>query len=165
MRALKIAVGTALWGSALWASTQMHRVELPFEHGLCGPWGCAAAPEALLGAHLLWLTLLAPTLVLTCRAVGPSRSRRLANAAWKIGALLAGGIVLWGIIAWLRAGEPQEYALKRGLFLLATTPDLPAIPLAISGLVARFANKRVGSHKPAKQPVDSEGFEGETEGV
>lgn len=140
-----------LWAAVFAASTQLHTLDLPVGHGICGPWGCAAEPEALLGYHLLWLTLLGPTLVLVCRTLGAPHGSHLANAAWKVGFLVAAGVVLWGAVAWLRAGEPPRYALQRGLFLLASTPDLPVIPLAVSGLAARFTTSRAAGKNPSNQ--------------
>lgn len=137
---LLLAAVVALWGAALFGATQLHTLDLPIGHGICGPWGCAAAPEALLGYHTLWLLILAPTLVLMGRVTGPAVSRWLALGALLVGVALIAGLAGFEVVAWLRDGNPSGYALQRGLFVVATTPDLPAIPLTLAGLITRFAS-------------------------
>lgn len=147
-RPLWLAAGVALWGAAIFGSLQLHTLDLPLGHGICGPWGCAAAPEALLGYHTLWLTLLAPPLVLAGRVLGPGAGRKLALVAIGLGA--AGVLAMAGTAAveWLRAGELASYAVQRGLFVVVTTPDLPLIPLLLAGLIARLARLGPESDQP-----------------
>lgn len=138
-----MAIGIGVWGAAIFGTTQIHTLDLPLGHGVCGPWGCAAAPEALLGYHALWTVLLVPAIGLGCRVLSLQAARRVAWGALGIGLFTLLAVAGGAAIAWLRDGEPARYALQRGLFVVATTPDLPAGPLALAGLVGLLTPRRV----------------------
>lgn len=133
LRLLTFGVGLSAWGAALYGSTQLHQAQLAIGHGICGPWGCAAAPEALLGYHLLLLTLIVPTVVLVGQWLSPEANVRLGHWGTLIGGLGALLLMAWATGAWITDGKPLEYALQRGLFVVATTPDLPVVQLLIVG--------------------------------
>ena len=144
-RLLAFGVGLIAWGAALYGSTQLHQADLAIGHGICGPWGCAAAPEALLGYHLLLLTLIVPTVVLVGQWMSPEAQVRLGRWVTLIGG--AGEVLLlaWAMGAWIADGKALEYALQRGLFVVATTPDLPVGQLLAAGLATwGFAQRRDG---------------------
>jgi hypothetical protein len=159
-RIFLLTAGVAAWGAALYGSTQLHQLDLPIGHGICGPWGCAAQPEALLGYHLFWLVLLAPLTTLVVRA---SPSALAVRFAWGVAAAGLLGMVLlaaWAGAAWISDGEGAQYALQRGLFVIATTPDLPVMPLLLSGLAARlFGCCRRQTTHDSEQPAEAEGAE------
>ena len=148
-RSISFAVGVVLWAGALFGSLQLHTLDLPIEHNICGPWGCAAEPQALLGYHLFWLALIAPAIVLATAATPPPWASRLALGAVTLG--LAGFLALavGSALDWVDDGEPVEYAAQRGLFVVATTPDLPFVPLLLGGLAA-LPLARVGPRTPAE---------------
>lgn len=135
-RTLSLAAVVALWGAALYGSTRLHTLELGVAPIFCGPWGCTATPEALVGYHLFWLALLAPaaTLVAAWRPAGQAvRFGKALAAAGVIGIVL---LVAGAAAEWLASGGAERYALQRGLFVVATTPDLPLGPAALAGLAA-----------------------------
>ena len=136
-RTLLLAFGLALWCVAIYGATQMHAMELEIKHTICGPWGCAAAPEALLGYHSLLVLVISPFVALVCRWAPPPSAQAVARGAILLGLLGLVGLTLGGSIAWLTGGNDSQYALQRGFFVLATTPDLPALPLLLGGLAGR----------------------------
>ncbi len=152
VRSLLLAMGISLWGAALFSTTQLHTLDLPLGHGICGPWGCAAEPAALLGYHLFLAVLLVPVVGLVCRTLNPATGRRVAWAV--IGAALVAFVAVAGVSAveWLRDGEPARYALQRGLFVVATTPDLPVGSLLAAGLTGLLTTRRrqAGQIDPAE---------------
>lgn len=157
-RPVRLAIGIAVWGGVVFGSTQLHRLDLPLGHGICGPWGCAAEPEALLGYHAFWLAIVGPTACLTCLAAPPSLSKRIALGLLLVGALGLVALVAVGTVQWLRDGGAPRYALQRGLFTVATTPDLPFLPLAIAGglgwLTANRSRAPTVNSTDASRPVD-----------
>lgn len=134
LRLLTFGVGLSAWGAALYGSTQLHQAQLAIGHGICGPWGCAAAPEALLGYHLLLLTLIVPTVVLVGQWLSSEANVRLGRWATLIGGFGALLLMAWATATWITDGSAPQYALQRGLFVVATTPDLPVAQLLIAGL-------------------------------
>ncbi len=135
-RLLAFGVGLTVWGAALYGSTRLHQANLSIGHNICGPWGCAAVPEALLGYHLLLFTLITPLVILVGHWLSPQANARLGRWATLIGGAGLLAIVAWATIAWLVDGNAPQYAFQRGLFVLATTPDLPAGPLLVGGWIA-----------------------------
>lgn len=130
-----LTLGVLAWGAVLFATTLLHRLEVDLGAGICGPWGCSANPQALVGYHAFWLVLLVPAVVCGCQAMTPPWGSRVALASLVSGIAVAVAIVGWAAGAWMLA-HGAEHAVQRGLFVLATTTDVPAAPLAVAGLVA-----------------------------
>lgn len=155
-RPVALAAGVAVWAAAIFGSLQLHTLDLPIGHGICGPWGCAAEPEALLGYHAFWTFLLVPLIALICRVNAGPAGVRLAWAVGLTGALGIAMVLSVGSLAWARS-EGSRHALQKGLFDVATTPDLPFVPLTIAGLVgaaaASLGNRSDESEPPAVDPV------------
>ncbi|MEN1681358.1 MAG: hypothetical protein AAGJ46_17385 [Planctomycetota bacterium] len=137
-RSAQLAIGVTVWGAAIWASTQLHTIDLPIDFDICGPWGCAAAPAALLGYHALWASLLIPGVAMACRALAGPVGRRIALVCFSVGAVGLISLFGWGAADWM-ASAGSDYALQRGLFVVATSPDLPAGQLALAGIAGRVA--------------------------
>lgn len=146
----------ALWALAVYGATQLHKLDLPIGHGICGPWGCAAAPEALLGYHLLWTTLLAPPFAAVCCLLPTCRAQRLTKLVLMLGLLGVLSITVCSAAAWLWEGQAARYALQRGLFVVATTPDLPVIPLSLAGLSGLYAKRACLPLRPEVEEAPSE---------
>lgn len=158
-RILLQGVGLLVWGAALYGTSLMHRITLPGEHSICGPWGCAAEPSALLGYHLFLLVLMAPMVVVGCQVAKEPKGKQIAQWVLYVGLIGAILFVVGGAGYWLFEGREAEYAVQRGLFLLATTPDLPFIQLCLSGLFAlgfEQGKKKIGTNhiKIEGQQVD-----------
>lgn len=142
MRLAALSTATLVWAFALYATTQVHTLGVLTGHSICGPWGCAAATESLVGYHLFWLVLLAPLVTLTCRALPRGSALRLSRGLAGVGAVAASAVVVGSAIAWLRDGGAVEYALQRGLFVLAATPDAPLLQVALAGGLGRLVVRR-----------------------
>lgn len=156
VRLLLLMAGVAVLAAAIYGSLQLHTLDLPIGHGICGPWGCAAEPEALLGYHAFWTLLLVPIVALTCRVIAGPQGKRLAILSLSVGLLGVVAIFCVGATSWART-EGIRYAVQRGLFDVATTPDLPVIPLVIAGLVgvmaARPGRRSQQNEPPAVDPA------------
>ena len=152
MRRFLLLLIVTAWAGALYGSTQLHRYDLALQHNICGPWGCAAKPEALLGYHLFLLALVGPVVVLCVRVAPVDISSRLAFGVAAFGLLGALGLAAWAAGSWVASGQGAEFALQRGLFVVATTPDAPLLPLFLSGLAALFFARR-----PERTPAATEG--------
>lgn len=145
MRLATIAPWLLIWAAALFGTTQLRRVSLPLGGDwICGPWGCAAEPSALLGYHLFWLLLITPAVVLGCLSLPAKRARRVAKSILLLGLAAGTALAVGGAIAWPRDGGELRYATQRALFVVATTPDVPAVHVALAGGVAMAVTRRVG---------------------
>ena len=154
-RLLTLAGVVALWAGAVYGSTRLHQLDWELGHGICGPWGCAAAPQALVGYHAFWLTLLAPSVLLVCRVAGFPAGRRIALTAASVGLLGLVGLGAYGSIQWLQDGGDANYVAHRALFVCATTPDAPFLPLIVGGLGGAVVARRAGAAGRGPQPVEA----------
>lgn len=159
LRLATLCLFAAVWGGLLFGASQLHRYDLGLGHGVCGPWGCAASTEALLGANSLWTLILVPIAVSGCAVGGPVAGWRIGLGMSVVGFAGALLLVAAGSASWWMAGEPTEYLLQRGLFVLASTPDLPVIPVALAGL-AGMAVSRIRR----SEGVEASGPGGENQG-
>ncbi|MEM6799281.1 MAG: hypothetical protein AAF589_07175 [Planctomycetota bacterium] len=129
------ACGIAVWVAALVGSVQLHRVGRWLELDLCGPWGCAAAPEALVGYHLFLTLLIAPAAVLIRWALPANWRVHFAGLLVSLGLALAVVIGLRAAVLWqeIASDAQQVYLWRWAGFVVVTTPDVPALPLTIAG--------------------------------
>ncbi|MEN0111686.1 MAG: hypothetical protein AAF805_13290 [Planctomycetota bacterium] len=134
--------GALAWGLAVFGATQLHRIDLPLGDGICGPWGCAAAPSALVGYHLFWLLMVAPFATLASATLPRKTAIRLSTAMLATGVCATAALAVGGAVAWLREGGEPRYATQRALFVIATTPDLPVLSVALAGGVATLIARR-----------------------
>ena len=152
------ALGLLVWAASVYGATQLHKYDLPIGLDICGPWGCAASPESLLGYHLLWASLLVPAVVLQCVLLPKHTGLRIGLVALTLG--ITGILLLsgWAAYGWIDGGNGTQYALQRGLFVVVTTPDLPLLPLTLSGAIGVLANLLVNRAMPGPganpQPSD-----------
>ena len=129
-----------LWGAALYGSLQIGKSEeigRVLGHGVCGPWGCAAKPEALLSWHLFCLLLVAPVGGWLGVRLQVSNALLAGKVMLAIGLGAIGLLVSWAIFDCLVNGPEnlRQYWLQIAGFKLVTNTDLPLVPLAIAGLV------------------------------
>ncbi len=137
-----IVVGMAVWGTAIWGTSLVQKVQALNIHNICGPWGCASPLGALLGYHLFWFALLGPMLVSACLLLPKGKGSLLANLLFWGGLFGAIGLVVWASTQWLMDGLESQYAIRRGLFVLATSTDIPLLQVCLSGLVAKLVMPR-----------------------
>ncbi|MEQ8846982.1 hypothetical protein [Botrimarina sp.] len=161
MRLAALSFGSLVWALAIYGTTQFHTLDLPIGHTICGPWGCAAAPESLLGYHLFWLVVLAPLAALTCRAASRGAGLALSRALAGLGLTAALAIVAGSAAAWLLDGGAAQHAVQRGLFVLAATPDAPMLQLLVAGGVGRLAVP--GRTTAARRAVEASGLSRENQ--
>ena len=138
LRPFIFAAGLGAWGASIYGATQLHRLDIDLGRGVCGPWGCAAAPEALLGYHLLLMSVIAPGIALVALWLTPQKAVRLGRGAVLLGGATLFVLFAWGAIGWLADGGATRYTLNSGLFRVATMPDLPALPVLFGGIAARI---------------------------
>lgn len=124
------------WLAAIAGSLQMHKLSGWMTHSICGPWGCAAAPESLIGYHL-FIGLLAIPMAVLLSFVLPKPWRKLLG--WLLlGTGLFGIATLagYGAIDWLDLATPtqRQYTVQRAGFVMITTPDYPVMQTALAGL-------------------------------
>ncbi len=153
------------WAACLVGSLQLHRSAGWLTNSLCGPWGCAAAPEALLGYHL-FLTLLIVPLALSLQHWLSPLYRR--PAAWLLlfsGIALAASIAVPAAWHWRQqdsSDKQRGYTAHRAVFVVVTTPDLPALPITLAGLATIAASavsspRRTPGGLPARSDVAAAG--------
>lgn len=161
-RLLVLGGGLVAWATAIGGALQMHRWHGLIGQGLCGPWGCAAAPEALLGYHLFLLVTFAPTATLACRALAPVLRRPLAWGLLLVGTGGAGALAGQAAHEWRRDvtdARLRAYTAQRAGFVVATSPDVPVIPIGLSGLCClAFGGlpRRKARHREAHLPPAGE---------
>lgn len=149
-RLVLIVVGMAVWGTVIWGTSLVQNVQALNVHSICGPWGCAPPVGAMLGVHLFWIALLGPILVGACLLLPKGKGSLLANCLFWGGLLGAIGLVFWASTEWLMDGLESQYAIRRGLFVLATSTDIPLLQVSLSGFVAKLVMPR----RPKSQRTD-----------
>ncbi|MEM6330598.1 MAG: hypothetical protein AAF790_10155 [Planctomycetota bacterium] len=136
-RRVVIAGGLVAWGGAIAGAAFLHEAQGLIGYSICGPWGCAASTEALVGYHLLLTLLLAPAAVLLSRLAPRGVRRRLGLGVLAAGLVLGGAIATNAAAEWNRTAPGDRlrpYTLQRAAFVVAASPDLPAVPLTLAGL-------------------------------
>lgn len=137
--ALLTMLAVAVWAMALLAALQIHHYPQAGEwigFDICGPWGCAARPEALVGYHSFWLVLLAPPAFWAGIRASPSVASRAAWALVGVGAGLTLSIAGGAVYDCLANGPEnlRQYWLQIAGFTLASSTDVPAVQIAVAGL-------------------------------
>ena len=144
------------WFGAVWGALQIHKLDLQLEQSICGVWGCGPPTEALIGYHTFWMLLLLP-LVVSLRRSWPERCQRIGWITLSLASLVLLLQVGFDAISFARRSGSTHYLLERAGFTLATSVDLPVIPVLISAgtllVLARFNR----SHDAARDgQVESE---------
>ncbi|MFV2065444.1 MAG: hypothetical protein ACC645_00580 [Pirellulales bacterium] len=124
-----------LWTVALYGTLQIARLSGPWDHAICGPWGCGPPLSALVACHAFWSVLIGGTVMVAVRCWSGAT---LAT----VGRLLAvGGLIglvvlaIWGVVHGSPAGEGilRPYLVQRYLFVLLTSIDTPIVELTVAG--------------------------------
>ena len=136
------------WGLALYGVLQVARVDLPWQHGVCGPWGCGPIPQALAACHLFWLVLLFPP---TLFAVARFPSALVGKLGWVLagtGTVGIAAIVLNESTTWLPQALDwqRRYFIHRCLFNLATLVEVPLVEALFLGIAMRAISSRRAAH-------------------
>jgi hypothetical protein len=155
---LRLLAGIVIWTAAIWAALKIAMVQTPWDHALCGVWGCGPTLPAVLSCHLAWLIAIVP-LAMMGRSILPS------HWCWRLGvatSVLVVAVVL-GVVAreaatWLPEVTEwhRRYFAQRCLFVIATWVDVPVIQLGLVGLfwwTARSESRReIANRKATDQP-------------
>jgi hypothetical protein len=138
-RAIMSSVWLIAWGLALCGVLNISRLDMHWDHGICGPWGCGPPPQALAACHLFWLVLLAPPMYVAIPRVPPALVYRAAWTLAGLGILGLVGIVAYEFATWLPEAHDAErrYFVHRCLFSAATLVEVPLVEMLLLGFVMR----------------------------
>ena len=125
------------WGLALFGVLQIARVDLPWQHGVCGPWGCGPPPQALAACHLFWLVLLFPPALFVIARLPSALDGK---AGWiLVGTATVGiaAIALYESMTWLphALDWQRRYFIHRCLFAVATLVEVPLMEALVLGVI------------------------------
>ena len=106
-------------------------------HGLCGPWGCTAPPEALLAYHGFWLVLLIPIFGLLFSYLPLSPAKVLARFLFWGGLSVTLIFFIWVSADWALNAyvHVRKHALRHGLIRVLGFVDAPMMQSAVIGLI------------------------------
>jgi len=124
------------WAAALWGVLQIASLPGDWGHWICGPWGCGPPVQALVACHGFWTVLIAPVVGFSIY-VGNSRHRRWWGRLFFLSGMLGiAAIIVYQVGIWLPEATPYQrpYLVQRCLFILATTVDVPLVPMTLAGL-------------------------------
>jgi len=152
MRAARITFANSIWllfwPAILYSTLQFYRFQGIVGHSICGPWGCAAMPEALLGYHLFWAFLLCPAAWAISRFVNLQPRPLLPASLIGLGSCMLIGLMWLAGANWLaEKGDPQ-YLRQRIGFVVATSVDVPAVQIILAGALAWLGGRRQRSTEP-----------------
>ena len=134
---MRLAIGAVAWGGLLWAVLQGAHLHTPWDHVLCGPWGCGPPLPAVVSCHLAWFIVLAP-IALVVRKQFPRQ--------WVQATGLAGTLIVFAALVGLVSREAfswwqhapsvyRPYVVQRCLLEITTWTDIPLIELGIVSLI------------------------------
>jgi hypothetical protein len=152
-RAAVFSSCVSAWGLALYAALNVARLNLRWEHGICGPWGCGPPPEALAACHLFWLALLTPPAWLLGARLSRSGAQRVGWTLTGLGVLGLAGVVFHEMATWLSPYDDWHcrYFAHRCLFAVATLIEIPIAEILALGLAISIAAR---AQRPCQVPVD-----------
>src|SRR6056297_585256 len=138
------------WGVLLWGTLQMTHVSLPlpWDHGICGPWGCGPPMEALLACHFFWAVLFFPIGIYCRGKLSEIRRRQLGMALVLIGLMWTGVILIQQWLTWYTdaADEVRQYYFRRIAFVIACNTDYPLIQVMGLGSCLMWRSRSESSH-------------------
>lgn len=146
----------ALWGAALYGTLQIARITGPWDHAICGAWGCGPPLSALVACHGFWAVLIGGTVT----AVMRYGSAPVLAVAGRL--LMAGGMVglvalaLWEGTSGLTAPDQSwwPYALQRYLFVLATSVDMPLLQIIAAGAMMAKGGRAVAARQARQSSAE-----------
>jgi hypothetical protein len=135
------AWGVCLWGSLLLQSLPARTFG---EHGICGPWGCAAPVPVLLACHAFWLALLMPPAAVAAFRLPIHRVRLLGTIFVVLGASGLVAVGVWEAATWLPIVTEWErpYFVQRYLFSVVNLVDFPTLEVLLVGACLWLAESR-----------------------
>jgi len=154
-----------IWVGALWGSLQIHRLDLDLGHGICGAWGCGPPLEALLGYHSFWSLVILPLAICVGWYLPSLVSRKVGGAVLLISVIGTMAFVGWDVVTWGLRAERPEFLLRRGLFTLVTSVDIPMIPTMLAGALLMFVFGRGGKSGVGELPTSESAAPLDTNGA
>jgi len=133
---VRLIAGIAVWLLAMLGVLWIAQLDLGITHTICGPWGCGPRAEALIACHGFWLMLLAPPAMFAASRTATPTIQLVAFTAIAVAAAGMLVIAVQQAFTWLpmiRPGEPT-YFVRRCLFVIVTTIELPLVQLGLLGL-------------------------------
>ncbi|HEY3963651.1 MAG TPA: hypothetical protein VGM05_03775 [Planctomycetaceae bacterium] len=127
------------WGLALYGVLQVARLDVPLQHGICGPWGCGPTLQALAACHLFWIVLLLPAALLATVRLNDSLVDKMSWTLACAGAAGIAAIVLYEYITWLPLAVDwqRRYFIHRCFFAVTILVEVPLAESLVIGIAMR----------------------------
>jgi len=135
MRVIRTAGWITVWGAALYGTLQIARLNGPWDHAICGPWGCGPPLSALVACHAFWTVLIGGVVTLGIANWSASTLSITGRVLAVCGLLALVAVAVWEGVHWPPSDNAmfQHYLVQRYLFVLATSIDTPIVELAVAG--------------------------------
>ena len=152
------------WTVALYGTLQIARLNGPWDHAICGPWGCGPPLSALVACHAFWAVLIGGTVVVVRRYWSGS-TLAIVGRLLAVGGLIGlATLAIWEAVHGSPAGEGilRPYLVQRYLFVLLTSIDTPIVELTVAGGAMVVAGRGKAAERGGGPDVDgSDGEPGE----
>lgn len=151
---MKTYLTILLWGTLLAATLSIARWPIPWEHAVCGPWGCGPTTQALIACHLAWIVVLTPAALL----LRSWQHKRTSRIGWTLIVLALAAIlalVAHQRLAWFPEASQwqRSYFWHRCVFCIAVAIDYPMVQTLMIGILlvvgARRRTPPPGDHNQA----------------
>jgi hypothetical protein len=95
--------------------------------------------QALLALHGLWFITFVGLARWIANKWPPGRVKLLGTVLCVLGLAGVSGLTAHDILAWSVSGSSvyQKYIVQRTLYVVGTTPDIPVLPMILTGIVLR----------------------------
>lgn len=137
----------AAWGGGMYGVLSIQRWQVSWAHVICGPWGCGPTAQSLIAYHGFWLLLLGGGAIFLGLQAPNHVRRTIGYALVFVGLLVLMAVGVRELWTWLpqTAAAHNRYLWQRYLFVVATTPDIPAVQGVLVGLGLVIAGPRPAS--------------------
>jgi len=140
----KVMLFAVIWGTAALAVLQLRNWTGPWDHLMCGVWGCAPPLAAMVSCHCIWALALFPAAVAIRKYVSAEHGRVTAISLMLIAICMIIGMISYEFVTWyLPARESiKPFFLRRlGIAVLGQV-DIPAFELFFCGLLLKWFPRR-----------------------
>jgi len=154
-RASHYAINLGIWGAMTYGVLQLQNIPLDDDEALCGVWGCLPPLGALIAYHGFCLMLAVPPVWLLFQKCTPSKLAFAGKGFTLLAILGMVAISTHEALTWLGAvpAEYRQFFLRRVLFVIATNPEIPVIPLLLAGATcwsgSRLKRRRIWKREPS----------------